>query len=195
MGTNKEIAGRTYMNKVIPVRYEAPILKALSAYPDLERVHIHFKLTSKHPVPYGTTPAISSLFRPARKRVYYITLLEEAAPPEHEALFKNLTFDAQVAVIAHELVHVLQFNACSVAGLWKTMLMYPFSSFKKKLEREADAGAIDHGFGPELYAHAMYLRSIPGYIEKRPEIDKYYLKPSDILEYLGRYDDKKNSGN
>jgi hypothetical protein len=179
------------INKSIPLKYEKVILKALASYPELKHVKIHFKLTDKHPVPYGTTPAISSLLSPADKRVYYITLLEKAEGPEYAALFRNLTQDAQVAVIAHELVHVLQFHSCSITDLWKMMILYPFSFFKRKLEREADAKAIDHGFGSGLYAHAMYLRSIPGYIEKRPALDKYYLKPNEILERLGQQDNKE----
>ncbi|MCW3076695.1 MAG: hypothetical protein JWO32_1304 [Bacteroidetes bacterium] len=172
------------MNKVIPLQYEKPILTALAAYPELTSTHIHFKLTDKHPVPYGTTPTLGSLFKPPHKRIYYITLLEESQPPELAALFKNLSFEAQVAVIAHELVHVVQFNSCSAANLLKTMLMYPLPAFKKKLERGADTGAIEHGFGSALYSHAVHLRSIPGYEEKRPEINKYYLKPGEILELL-----------
>jgi hypothetical protein len=52
------------------------------------------------------------------------------------------------------------------------------------IERGADKGAIEHGCGQQLYKHALYLRSIPGYVEKRPAINKYYLKPYEILELL-----------
>src|SRR4051794_22944838 len=104
--TSKEISilkKEVGLNKVIPSKYEKPILKALSAYPELKHIRIHFKLTSKHPVPYGTTPTFASLFRKAGKRIYYITILEEAQEPERSALFRNLPEEAQIAVIAHEL--------------------------------------------------------------------------------------------
>lgn len=172
------------INKVIPAKYEIAILSALSAFPELKTTRIHFKLTNHHSVPYGTTPTFASLFKPAHKRIYYVTLLEEAKEPERGALFRNLPHEAQVAVIAHELTHVVQFNSQSVPVLLKTMLLYPVPFFKKIIERGADKGAIEHGYGRELYKHAVYLRNIPGYVEKRPAIDKYYLKPYEILEII-----------
>jgi hypothetical protein len=171
-------------NKHIPHRYEAAILDALSHYPELKDTNIHFKLVNKSSVPYGTTPSFASVFKPSKKRYFTITLLEKANGPEFHALFKNLSYQKQVAVIAHELVHVIQFSNCSRFGLLKTLVKYPFPSFKKKVERGADLGAIEHGFGKGLYELAVYLRNIPGYLEKRPEIDKYYLKPDEILERL-----------
>ncbi len=99
-------------DKHFPEKYRTSVLKALSVYPELEHTEIYFKLTDKHPVPYGTTLALTSIFKSAEKRTYYITLLEKAKGPEEAALFKNLNEDKRVAVIAHELVHVLQFKAC-----------------------------------------------------------------------------------
>jgi hypothetical protein len=68
----------------------------------------------------------------------------------------------------------------------KLLLTYPFPSYKRKAERGADITAINRGFGEGLYAHAVYIRSIPGYLEMRPDINKYYLKPNEILELLER---------
>jgi hypothetical protein len=181
-----ELAQKAGRNKKIPARYEEPILTALAAYPELERIRIRFNLADQHPVPYGTTPTVLSFFRRPKNRVYDITLLEEAKEPLQSALFKNLTEQMQTAVIAHELVHVLQFNARSRKEMIKLLLTYPFPSRKKKLEKGADIGAINHGFGEGLYAHAVYIRSIPGYLKKRPDINKYYLKPDEILELLKR---------
>jgi hypothetical protein len=177
---NNEIQNKWGMNKVIPDKYAKPILTALSHYPELNYARIYFKLTDQHPVPYGTTPTFLSLFRRPAKRIYYITLLEKSNSPEEAALYKNLPYEGQVAVIAHELMHVLQFNNCTVSELLKVMLLYPLPFFKKKIERGADVGAIQHGFGEQLYKHAVYLRSIHGYTRKRPDINKYYLKPDEI---------------
>jgi hypothetical protein len=57
-------------------------------------------------------------------------------------------------------------------------------STRRKLERAADKGAIFHGCGKGLLQHAIYLRSIPGYTEKRPEIETDYLKPAEIRYLL-----------
>jgi hypothetical protein len=179
-----ELEKQVGYNKEIPAKYEAPILSALAAYPELEKIRIRFNLADQHSVTYGTTPTLLSFFKRPENRVYDITLLEEAKEPEQSALFKNLTEPMQTAVIAHELMHVLQYNARPRKEMWKLCLTYPFPSHKRKLERGADIGAIERGFGEGLYAHAIYIRSIPGYLEQRPDIDKYYLKPAEILERL-----------
>ena len=171
-------------NKIIPREYEEPILFALSHYPELKYTKIHFKKTSNSSTPYGTMPSPNSFLRPASRRKYIVTLLEDAEYPVKDVLFKNLPFEAQVAVIAHELVHVIQFSKCSIPELFKISMLYLFPWFRKRIERGADIGAIDHGFGNNLYKHAMYIRSIPGYMEKRPEINKYYLRPEEILQRL-----------
>lgn len=179
-----ELTKKFGKNKHIPFQYEAIILDALSHYPELKDTHIRFKLVNKHSVPYSTKPSFGSIFKSPPKRFYIITLLERANGPEFHALFKNLSYQTQVAVIAHELVHVVQFNNCSRLSLLKFFLKYPLPSFKRKIERDADLGTIEHGLGKGLYEHALYLRNIPGYLEKRPEIDKYYLKPDEILGLL-----------
>jgi hypothetical protein len=180
-----------HKNKKIIKKYEEPILTALRSYPELKDVRIHFKTVKKHPVPYSTSPSFNSLFSSKQKRIYHVYLLEDAKGPEEKALFKNLKFEGQVAVIAHELVHVLQFHSCSRAELIKMALQYPFPGKKRELERDADKGAIEHGFGKHLYEHALYLRSIPGYIRKRPELNMYYLQPFEILLRLTRQPKQK----
>jgi hypothetical protein len=121
--SNNEIQNNWGMNKVIPDKYAKPILTALSHYPELKYARIFFKLTDQHPVPYGTTPTFLSLFRRSAKRTYYITLLEKSNGPEEAALYKNLPYEGQVAVIAHELMHVLQFIYCRVSDLFIVMVL------------------------------------------------------------------------
>ncbi len=170
--------------KKIPAQYEEVILRALSHYPELKYVRIHFQLCEKNSNPYDTAPSPSSFLKAPEKRTYVITILEKASFPESAALLKNLDHDEQVAVIAHELAHVVQFHGCSVPKLLQMAALYLVPRFKRNMERAADIGAIEHGFGRGLYRHALYLRSIPGYLKKRPELNKYYLKPAEILSRL-----------
>jgi hypothetical protein len=175
-----------HKNKKIIKKYEEPILIALKSYPELKDVCIHFKLAKKGLMPYTTKPTFSSLFKPADKRIYTVTIAEEASGPEEKALFKNLLLEYQIGVIAHELVHVLQYHSMSVPELIKTVFSYPLPFMKRQLERDADKGAIEHGFGAQLYKHALYIRSIPGYIQQKPEFNQYYLQPFEILLRLTR---------
>jgi hypothetical protein len=171
-------------NKKIPPKYEKPILMALSFFPELKDTHIEFRLKDNYPVPYGTKPSPGSFMKKAARRKYIITLREKAEHPMWLALFKNLPFQAKVGVIGHELCHVIQYNNCSRTELLKTTLNYIKASFQRQIERSADQMAIEHGLGMELYAHAAFIRSIPGYVEKRKEINRNYLKPAEILESL-----------
>ena len=180
---NKEVRalGR---NKNIPEKYSEVILEALSHYPELKNVKIDFRLKRSGGIPYGTRPSLWTLFMPRHKRKYIIILLEEASGPMEMALFKNLSHAARLGVLGHELNHVVQFSRCSTWPLLKYLFSYIIPFFKKKIERAADIATIEHGLGRELYIHSIYIRCIPGYIEQRRDIEKYYLKPWEILKFL-----------
>jgi hypothetical protein len=171
-------------NKRIPEKYADVILEALSHYPELRDTRIDFRLKKHASVPYGTKPSVFTLHKPANKRKYIIVLLEDASGPMEMALFKNLSRTAQLGVIGHELNHVIQFNRCSPGKLMRLLFSYLIPAFKKKIERSADLATIEHGLGRELYVHAVYIRCIPGYTEQRKDIEKYYLKPREILKFL-----------
>jgi hypothetical protein len=171
-------------NKKLPEKYRTVILEALSYYPELKNIHIQFVLKKKHPVPYGTTPSVKSVLKPGTPRQYTITLREEAHGPTSHALFKNLPHEAQLGVIGHELGHVVQYESLGTLDLLKTCILFLTMSKRREMERGADIQAIHHNLGKELYAHAVYIRSIKGYVEKRKEIDIYYLKPHEILQGL-----------
>jgi hypothetical protein len=169
-------------NKIIPPGFERVILLALSHYPDLKDIKIEFKFSAKHPVPYGTTPTLGSFFKKPPQRKYKVTLLTQARGPMVKALFRNLPEDAQIGVIGHELAHVAQYNNCSVKGLLRLVVLFPM--LRKLMEQDADRRTIDRGLGVHLYKWATYVRSIPGYLRQRPQINIYYLTPHEILNYI-----------
>lgn len=170
--------------KEIPTKYETVILKALSCFPELRDTKIKFRLKQTGSVPYTTKPILSSIFGQSYEREYLINLLEDADQPTFYALFKNLTQEAQVGVIAHELSHVVQYESLTRTELLKFIACYVIPEFKQKIEQAADMGAIIHNCGKELLEHAIFIRSIPGYLEERPEINEYYLTPDAIVDYL-----------
>ncbi|MCE3278495.1 MAG: hypothetical protein K0S44_686 [Bacteroidetes bacterium] len=170
--------------KEIPQKYETAILKALSCFPELKDTKIQFRLKHKGSVPYNTKPSLSSFFGQSYEREYLIDLLEDAEQPTFYALFKNLTQESQIGVIAHELSHVVQYESLTKGELIKFIAFYLIPEFKQKIEQAADMGAIIHNCGKELLEHAIFIRSIPGYIEERPEINENYLSPIEIVDYL-----------
>jgi hypothetical protein len=171
-------------NKEIPAEYEKEILAALSHYPELKDTKIKFKLTNHHPVPYGTTPSLDSVFKSPSDRRYTISILEKAKEPEESALVCNLPFEARIGVIGHELAHVAQFQSCSRFGLASLLASYAIPFFRKRIEKGADKRTIFHGLGKELLMHAIFIRGIPGYVQQRKELNRNYLKPFEIKKYL-----------
>jgi hypothetical protein len=137
----------TINNKSIPEKYKDSILAALAFFPELKDARIIFELTDKNSMLYSTKPVLTSIFLPPSKRKYKVSLLEKAEEPHYSALYKNLTEEKRVAVIAHELTHVIQFHFCTAPKLLMKLIGYSFPAFKKKLERDADLGAITHGQG------------------------------------------------
>jgi len=180
-------------NKVIPSKYREVILEVLESYPELRDTYIRFCLKKHHTVPYGTTPDLSSVFRKAEKRSFTVTIQEEAKPPTEHVLFRNLTRDMQKGVLAHELIHVLQYQARSGTGLLKLICGMARKSMQRRIEKEADRGAVERGFGRELYEHAVHLRSVPGYVQLRPAIHRNYLEPEEILDYMNALEKERSS--
>lgn len=176
-------------NKRFPSRYRELILDVLEQYPDLQHTHIRFVLRKKYPVPYGTRPTLSSVFQKPENRVYIVSLREKAEPPTESVLFHNLTDTMRRGVIAHELMHIVQYQAESRKGLLKLLLNQVRGKKHRQLERNADKGAIERGYGEGLYAHAVYIRQVPGYVEQRPQLNRDYLLPDEIRAYMDSLQD------
>jgi hypothetical protein len=174
-------------NKQIPEKYEEEILVALSHYPELKYERINFVLTSSAPLQYGTKPSAASFLLPKSQRTYIITILEWAKDPEKEALMKNIDRKMRIGVLGHELGHVLQYSKLGTLKLFKMASLMAFDSNKRKIEREADKMAIEHGLGEELLRHAEYIRLIPEYVDQHPELNTNYLMPQEIAYYITHY--------
>jgi hypothetical protein len=182
MGTHSDLEN----HKVIPLKYKDVILDALSYYPELSSTHIIFRLTDSGRLPYRTVPSRSSFFKPKEKRVYIVTILEEAKGVKEKVLFKNLPPDAQLGVLGHELGHIVQFNNCDKKQLLRSWLSYTNFFVKREIERNADVLAIEHGLGKQLHVYSVFIRQIKGYLEKRKEIETNYLKPHEILQGISQ---------
>jgi hypothetical protein len=168
-------------NKRIPAVYEQIILEALSHYPELIKTRISFVLKKNHPVPYGTSLQFSDFLKDG-PRTYVVAILEKAKGPTRQALFKNLSHEAQLGVLGHELGHILYYEKLSKKDLFKIFFLYVSIPRKREMERSADISAIEHGLGQELYDYALYVRSIKGFLNIHKELDLYCLKPNEILQ-------------
>lgn len=151
----KEDFGR---NKVVPEKYEAQILIALSYYPELKNTKIEFRLT-KAKTPLTSRPTVLGLFRSANKRNYCITISEQSIAYLEPILFKNLNFNAQIGVLGHELAHITSYNE---NGFGKMLNIIGIEIFSKKqvdrFEYKTDAICINHGLGFQLLEWSKIVR-------------------------------------
>ena len=146
-------------HKSIPLEFEAPILVALSFYPELKQTTIVFRV-KKTKTPLTSRPNFWGLFRNAKKRTYYVTLSEQSTPELNPILFKNLDFNAQIGVIGHELAHVSAYCTQSLGGILRLGWIHLFS--KKNVdafENSTDRRCIQHGLGYQLLDWSIAVRT------------------------------------
>lgn len=171
-------------NKVIPEEFEHAALIALSHYPELKKVHIDFVIHEQAIFPYASRPYINDFFRAPQDRRYQIIIADQSKTLQR-ILLKNLPFSAQVGILGHELAHTSFYLRQKGFRLLKTGLFYFLPSFRERFEKETDRSAITHGLGENLYKYSTYIRSVDGLLERNPWIEKYYLKPEEIVKAIG----------
>ena len=164
--------------------YELPSLIALSYFPELIDESIKFKFSSINSTA-RTTVTFFSVFKNTHKQyIIYINANKEKTG----MLLSQAPFDAQVALIAHELAHVIDFKNRSFLGMawWGTG--YLFVKHRTKIEKRADETVIKRRLGLQLYHWADFVLN-------HSTANKHYLKmketkyllPDEILMYMKKH--------
>lgn len=170
-------------NKRILKEYESASLIALSYFPELSQEFIQFKFNNINSTA-RTTVTFFSLFKRINKQ--YIIYINDDIPKTGILLYQA-PFDAQVAVIAHELAHVSDFRNRNFSGMARWSANYLFEKNIAKIERDTDKIVIEHGLGRQLYDWADFVLNSPAcnkhYLKIR---QKRYLLPNEIKEYIGK---------
>jgi len=103
--------------KVIPESCKAPILLALSHFPELRGSHVRFRI--RHALsPLTTNRDWGYYFRHfgLGRRAFVITISDRTTTRLSPILFNQLDFAAQTGVIGHELSHVSEFKHKNLFG-------------------------------------------------------------------------------
>lgn len=167
-------------HKVIPQELETECLTALSFYPELKDTYIEFRF-GKIKTTMASRPKFSFFLTSKANRRYVILI-----GPENNAATnldrKELSFNALVGWIGHELGHVVYYTYRSNYGILLTGIKYNFDGYKLKMEHFADIQAIQHSLGFALYEGDDYTinhsAATKQYIDKQV---KFYLSPGDVL--------------
>ena len=156
-------------------------LLALSYYPELLNEHIRFEYSDINSTAQ-TTVTFGSIFKKINKQ--YIIFINNNIM-RTGILLSDAPFDAQVAVLGHELAHVADFDSRSFFDMVWWGLSYLVVKQRTRIEVRTDKSTILHGLGWPLYYWADFVlnNSKANKRYKRIKETKYML-PYEILEYM-----------
>ncbi len=169
--------------KEIPAAYRRSILIALSAYPELKEVPIRFREDAIRTTMLAR-PFLVSLLGDQRERRYKV-LIDTLDPASEGKLFEELSLEARIGILAHELAHILDYEERGVGELILFGLRYAFPEERRRIEAKTDRRAVSRGFGWQLLAFKEQLdycaELVPSYRAYKREI---YLSCGDLVEIL-----------
>lgn len=171
--------------KQLPDGYEIQALLALSHYPELKEIRIDF-IYRKAMIPLSSRPRLLSTFRKKEKWRYKVVISSESLDAMENILVKNLPLNSQIGIIGHELAHSVYYQNQNFFQIIGIGIMYFFPKFRAKFERDTDIRTIDYGLGWQLLEYAAYVRNINDLSNSNFDMDKYYLNPQEIEEYMNQ---------
>lgn len=179
------------IHKTILKQYELQTLVALSYYPELVNEHIRFEYGTINSTAQ-TTVTLGSLFKKVNKQ--YIIIINNDIK-KTGLLLSDAAFEAQVALIGHELSHVTDFKTRGFFDMVWWGISYLVVKQRTKIEIRADKSTIQHGLGWPLYYWTDFVlnHSKANKRYKRMKETKY-MQPEDILKYMKEYE-KENPEN
>jgi hypothetical protein len=144
-------------NKTIPIEFDSVINIALAYYPELCPTKIKFKVKRKM-APLSARPTLMSVFRKPLKRQYIIFISKQTNPKFTPILLKNLSLNAQIGVIGHELSHISEYQSKHFFFFVSLALKHLKKKSIDKFEFNTDKRCIDHNLGYQLLAWSKEVR-------------------------------------
>jgi hypothetical protein len=146
-------------NKILPTGYEKQALIALSFFPELKDKNIEFIL-KETTTPLASRPSIWSVFKRPQNRYYMISISTKSIEILDKILLKNLDYQAQIGVLAHEISHVANYNKMNFWNFLRLGLGLLSSDYMDTFEYNTDQTCIDHGAGRYLLAWSKAVRKV-----------------------------------
>jgi hypothetical protein len=178
-----------FLNKKMDSTFMVQIKTALLFYPELKNTKITFRI-KKRRTPLTARPTIWAVFQKPQNRHYLITISSQSLDKYEPILLKNLSFNAQVGVLGHELSHISDYHQKKGLYFIKLVAMRLSKKAIDKFEYETDRRCIEHGLGYQLLAWSREVR-------KKLNIEQWrgvnnmgdngrerYMNPSTILSFI-----------
>ncbi|MFN0204056.1 MAG: hypothetical protein ACKVTZ_21235 [Bacteroidia bacterium] len=146
-----------YPNIKIDSSFSVQIKAALLFYPELKDRHILFRV-KKATIPLTSRPRLMSIFQKPKNRRYIITISSKTMDRLEPILLKNLSFNAQVGVLGHEISHVADYNSRNTWFFIKLGASFVSKKAIDRFENNTDRRCIKHGLGYQLLAWSTEVR-------------------------------------
>jgi hypothetical protein len=170
--------------KELPEGFELQTLLALKHYPELKNTRIKF-IIKKAFIPLSSRPSMFSLLRKRDHRTYRVIISDKSLPQMENVLLKNLPFNAQIAILGHELAHAAEYQTQNSYLLMCTGVLYLWGPYRASMEKETDLRTIEHGLGWQLLEYAEYVRDVSGANQQQINfMDKFYMPPGEIRKTM-----------
>lgn len=140
-------------NKKFVKDFELQALIALSYYPELKDVPITFRYHDIRTT-MEVRPEFFSAIKNQNRR--YIIFIGNNTHKEG-VLLSEVSFNAQIGVIGHELAHIMDFEQRSIKSLFLLGLDYVTLKNHAKYEKSIDALTIKRGLGWQALEFADYM--------------------------------------
>jgi len=147
------------VDKILPKGFEIQALVALSHFPELKNEKIVFKF-KKAKVAHTSSPAFFSIFKKSKNRKYIISISNKTKESLDSTRLVNLSYNAQIGVLGHELAHIEDYQALNFWGLCKFGLHYIKEKDIVATENRTDQITINHGLGYQLLAWSSINNSV-----------------------------------
>jgi Zn-dependent protease with chaperone function len=180
-----------YKNKTIDTTFQQQIKIALLFYPELKNAYITFKV-KKSKSPLSARPSMWAAFQKPKNRRYIVVISTKTIDRLEPILLKNLSFNAQIGVLGHELSHVADFHQRKGIYFFKLLAMQLNRKAMDTFENDTDRRCIEHGLGYRLLAWSTEVRqnlkikqwhgaNTEGVLEK-----ERYMSPQTIERIMGK---------
>ena len=136
-----------------------------------------------------------SLLKSKKNRRYNVFISTKSTDDLEPILFKYLSFDAQVGILAHELGHTFYYEKHSVWQIIKFAIQYLINgNFRGTHEKTTDALVVYKGLGWPVYRYAHFIRNSETTKEMMESgglsfMEKFYLSEEELLEIMRKLPD------
>lgn len=154
---------------------------ALNQYPELKNSQIEV-IEGNITTSMMAQPKMLSLFTNSKKNRKYRVIVNSNRESAKSNLIYELDLEGQVALLAHEFAHLLDYSTQSRMEMIGTGIAYSIvPNYRKETEHQADHEVIKRGLGEGLLQFTSHVFNHKRLSKKYKEYKKkYYLSPDEI---------------